>query len=347
MFWFNSEDAKAKFAAASHGLGRERINLSDLRATQVPIAPLSEQRRIVAKIDSLSAKSRRARDQLDRIPMLVEKYKQAILDAALTGDLTKEWRTRTKHDCAWHHTCIGNLLTDIRYGTSKKCDYGSRSTAVLRIPNVQFGSIVLEDLKYADFTQNELNKLRLQTGDILVIRSNGSLDLVGRSAVVDNQAAGMLFAGYLIRLRLKTEIVHPAFLQYHLQAAATRARIEQLAKSTSGVNNINSAEIQQLEVSVPPMHEQREIVRRVDAAFVWVDRLAKEAMSAHKLIDHLNQAILTKALRGDLMPQDPDDETASVLLERIKAERIPTTQAGSRRKGQVAHRNWKRPCPSA
>jgi type I restriction enzyme S subunit len=131
------------------------------------VPPLSEQHRIVAKIDSLSGKSKRARDHLEHIPRLVEKYKQAILAAAFRGDLTREWRASISRKGSWESTSIGRVLTDIRYGTAKKCSYDSGALGVLRIPNVQQGRVILEDIKCAVFNESELEALRLQAGDIL------------------------------------------------------------------------------------------------------------------------------------------------------------------------------------
>jgi type I restriction enzyme S subunit len=306
---------------AVHGATRPRVNLSVLKSLRLDLPPLPEQRRIVAKVDTLSAKSKRARERLDHVRRLVEKYKQAVLAAAFNGDLTREWRRKSAMRRRWKETTIGEVLTDIRYGTAKKCRYDKGSVAVLRIPNVQQGRIALEDLKYADFDKNELSKLRLARCDLLVIRSNGSLDLVGRSAVVEEPAEGMLFAGYLIRLRIDPKLALPTFVHRLLQAPHMREVIERVAKSTSGVNNINSEELKSLPFSRPDLDEQLEIVHLVDQAFTWIDRLAADATSAHKLIDHLDQGILTKAFRGELVPQDPADEPASVLLDRIRSER--------------------------
>jgi type I restriction enzyme S subunit len=98
------------------------------------------------------------------------------------------------------------------------------------------------------------------------------------------------------------------------------------------VNNINSSQIRGLALLRPCVDEQHEIVRRIEIAFAWIDRLASEATSARKLIDHLDQAVLAKAFRGELVPQDPNDEPASVLLERIRAER----ETGSSKKARPA-----------
>src|SRR5208282_3217914 len=105
---------------------------------------------------------------------------------------------------------------------------------VLRIPNVSAGKIDLSDLKFADFEQKELAKLRLQEGDILVVRSNGSADLVGKPALVEDSAVGLAYAGYLIRLRPKKGTALPRFVRAMLQSPQVRKVIETNARSTSG-----------------------------------------------------------------------------------------------------------------
>lgn len=294
------------------------FNKSDLESINIPLPPLPEQRRIVAKIDNLTGKSRRARDHLDHIPRLVEKYKQAILAAAFRDDAEL--------------ARVGDVITDIRYGTAKKCNYSGGAVPVLRIPNVQRGLIDLRDMKSADFDAKELLKLELRVGDILVIRSNGSLDLVGRSAVVDGTAAGMLFAGYLIRLRVDAARCMPKYLHWFLQSSVARDTIMNAAKSTSGVNNVNAQELQALELPLPSIAVQCQRIASVESAFAWIDRLAADATSARKLIDHLDQSVLGKAFKGELVPQDPADEPASALLDRIRAERTAAPKAKRGRK---------------
>lgn len=296
-----------------------RARPAEAAKIELPVPPLSEQRRIVAKLDSLTGKSRRAREHLDHIPRLVEKYKQAILAAAFRGDAEL--------------ARVGDVITDIRYGTAKKCNYDGGAVPVLRIPNVQGGRIDLRDMKSADFDAKELLKLELRIGDILVIRSNGSLDLVGRSAVVDDRAAGMLFAGYLIRLRLDPTRCLPEYLHWFLQSSVARNTITNAAKSTSGVNNVNAQELQNLALPLPSIAAQKERIVSIVSAFTRIDRLTGEANSARKLIDYLEQSVLAKAFKGELVLQDPTDEPASALLDRIKAERAaaPKVKRGRKR----------------
>jgi type I restriction enzyme S subunit len=100
----------------------------------------------------------------------------------------------------------------------------------------------------------------------------------------------------------------------------------------SNVPQINNGDVSPLEIEVPPPAEQAEIARQLEVGFAWIDRLASDATSARKLIDHLDQAVFAKAFRGELVPQDPADEPASVLLERIKATRSLTPVRRGRRR---------------
>jgi len=330
--WASSDKFVAEVSVAQDGTMYPAVSDRDVADALIRVPPLPEQRRIVTTIDSLCAKSRRSRGHLDHIPRLVEKYKQAILAAAFRADLTREWRASVGRRGSWESTSIGRVLTDIRYGTAKKCNYDGGAVGVLRIPNVQHGRIALDDIKSADFNDSEVEALQLVEGDILVIRSNGSLDLVGRSAIVHGTAVGMLFAGYLIRLRFDQTLADPQFIQLYLQTAEARMRLERLAKSTSGVNNINSTQLRSLPLVRPNIDEQQEIVRRIENAFSWIIRLASEATSARKLIDHLDQAVISKAFRGELVPQDPNDEPVSVLLERIRSARSSVSGDTQRKK---------------
>jgi type I restriction enzyme S subunit len=305
------------------------IYFPEVKAFHIDLPPKAEQRRIVSKIDSLSAKLKRARDRLDHVPRLVERYRQAVLAAAFQGDLTAKWREAQGLPRP-ATSALGDLITDIRYGTALKCHPAASGVAVLRIPNVSLGSINLSDLKYADLPARDYEKLRLREGDVLVIRSNGSADLVGRAALVSEEGVGMAYAGYLIRLRPDRSLLHPGFLTLMLGAPQVRAVIEVGARSTSGVHNINSVELASLVLPVPSLAEQGVAARMIETAFTWIDRLAKEATTARALIDRLDQAILAKAFRGELVPQDPADEPASVLLERIRAERAGAPAAERR-----------------
>jgi len=289
------------------GTGTTMIHVSktSMEDRDIQLPPLPEQRRIVNRLDVLFTRSKSAREELSRISRLVERNKEAILAAAFQGALSKDWRRLNGiSDNHWPEATLGDLSTEVRYGTAAKCHYEPKATPVLRIPNVAGGRIDTSNLKYGRFTDAEIRKLALRTGDLLVIRSNGSLDLVGRAAVTTKEVEGFLYAGYLIRLRLKLDQVEPAFAHLALEEPSIRRKIEALAKSTSGVNNINSEQLKALRIPKPPLREQLEIVRRVNESFNRIERAAGEARRASDLLDRLEQAALTKAFRGELVPSD-------------------------------------------
>ncbi len=326
----------SKEYAESLASGTTFKELSGARAAQfaVPIAPVAEQHRIVAKLDQLLERTTAARDELGHIPTLVEHYKQAILRKAFSGEMTADWREKHGRDEAASST-VGELVSDIRYGTAKKCYPEQHGVAVLRIPNVSGGRIVLSGLKYAELKELELRKLALHVGDILIVRSNGSPELVGRPAIVTEQAEGLAYAGYLIRLRPKAEIIVPDYLKLMLESPQIRGVVEVAARSTSGVHNINSEELAGLSIPCPETDEQGEIVRLIQEAFDWIERVSGERDKAATLLDHLDSGLLGKAFRGELVPQDPTNEPAERLLERIRSERGAQAPARRGRRARV------------
>lgn len=336
--YLNSDAYWKGIGAASVGIALANVNAKSLAALPVPLAPLAEQKRIADKLDTVLTRVDAVNTRLARVAPLLKRFRQSVLAAATSGRLTEDWRQSQPTVDQWHATTFGAIAIDLRYGTSKKCEAEGKGVAVLRIPNIgDDGQPDLHDLKFADFDDTERKKLSLQKGDLLVIRSNGSVDLVGKACVVDDRAEGLVFAGYLIRLRFDKTTVVPRFAFFALTAPEQRQRIEITAKSTSGVNNINSDELRSLPVNLPSIEEQTEIVRRVETLFAFADRLEARLAQAQTAATRLTPALLAKAFRGELVPQDPNDEPAAELLRRLQAERAtaPKASAGRGRKAAV------------
>jgi type I restriction enzyme, S subunit len=319
------------FAALLDRGDRPRVNFEQIAEFKILLPPTSEQRRIIAKLEQLLGSVAQARKDFNRIPILISQYKRSILTVAFSGDLTREWRGERGLPDPSVET-VEKIISDIRYGTAQKCTPEPHGVAVLRIPNVASGRIDLTDLKYTDLPKKDLERLKIVAGDILIVRSNGSVDLLGRPALVSEREAGLAFAGYLIRIRPNARRVLPEYLSLMLQAPQTRALIERGARSTAGVHNINGAELSALPVLAPTLSEQQEVVDRLNDAFRWLDAVAVEHARAAQLLPKLEQAILAKAFRGELVPQDPYDEPASVLLERIRAKRAAENENPRTRK---------------
>ncbi len=329
---------KAQIDAMKTGISESGMNITHEKFSQlvVPVAPLAEQKRIADKLDTVLTRVDAVNTRLARVAPLLKRFRQSVLAAATSGRLTGDWRDADPTTPAWSQTTVGAIATDLRYGTSKKCSVEPFGSAVLRIPNIgSDGGPELNDLKYAEFDLAEQAKLALRAGDLLIIRSNGSVDLVGKCCVVNEQAAGMLFAGYLMRLRMDAARALPKFVYLALSSPSLRALIERTAKSTSGVNNINSEELRSLPVHLPPLEEQAEIVRRVETLFALADRLEARLRAAQTATERLTPSLLAKAFRGELVPQDPSDEPASELLKRL-ASSAETSATKRARRGRSA-----------
>ena len=221
----------------------------------------------------------------------------------------------------WSYLRLGLVVDEPKYGTSKKCDYDYQGTGVLRIPNVVRGVVDASDLKGAHFDEDEKRTYILREGDILIIRSNGSISTVGKCALISEAEQQYLYAGYLIRVCSIPAAVLPEYLAMLLASHLLRTQIERKAKSTSGVNNINSNEIQSLIVPLCSPSEQEAVVDQLSAGLSAIAAIGAEIDNQLLKTDALRQSVLKKAFAGQLVAQNSHDEPASVLLERIKAEK--------------------------
>jgi hypothetical protein len=299
-----------------------------LRASYFPVCPLREQRRIVAKLDALTARTASARAELDRVPALAARYKQEVLAAAFRGDLTADWRSSNGRPSPRRER-LGAVAKDFAYGSSTKSQpFGA--VPVLRMGNIQDGRLRWDDLTFTS-DPSEIRKYTLSAGDVLFNRTN-SPALVGKTALFQGERDA-IFAGYLIRVRC-TKRLRPDYLTHALNSPVGRDYCWSVKTDGVSQSNINTKKLAEFTFLLPEPDEQAEVVRLIDVGLIEIDRLAAEAAAARRLLDRLDQAILAKAFRGELVPQDPADEPASVLLDRIRTERAgraPTRRGRSTR----------------
>ena len=285
------------FNTSKKGTGTPHLNPTLLRQQKIVVPSIEEQQRIVTRIEELFSELDSAVETLQKTRQQLEVYRQAVLKEAFDGTLNKF--------TPQGNGFIGEYIYPPRYGTSKKCGYliESESVPVYRIPNIDYnnGCINHDDIKYASFNDRELDGLKLESGDILIIRSNGSVSLVGRAAMVQENDTSGTFAGYLMRLRIVDKtVMNPQFLLWFLKSHEARIYIENKAKSTSGVHNINSKEISDLCIPIFTYHEQCRIIEEIESRISICDSIEKTVNESLQQAEAMRQSILKKAFEGNL-----------------------------------------------
>jgi type I restriction enzyme S subunit len=271
--------------------GQNRIRPERFLEIEIPLPPLTEQRRIISWIEELAAQIDEARELRREAMEEAEALPLAKLSAVFQLQVKTFGLVR-----------LEELLTEARYGSSEKCESermeGGRP--VLRIPNVALESITLNDLKFARLNERESQQLKLLEGDILVVRTNGSLDLVGRSAVVPKLTEPFAFASYMIRLRFDQARIAPDYAQRMLQHLRVAGVLVDFARTTAGQYNVSLGRLRSAEIPVPPLSEQHRIVAELDTMEVEVDAVKRLQSETAVELDALLPAILDRAFRGEL-----------------------------------------------
>jgi type I restriction enzyme S subunit len=310
--YFHSPTVQDWFSSNAKGTAQKGVYLGMLSELPVPVPPFDEQGRIVEKTGGLLTHTTRARAELARVPILTTRYKQRLLALAFSGELTASWRHAQGFEDPVEVE-LSSVATGFSYGSSAK-SAAKGEVPVLRMGNIQDGKLDWRNLVFTS-DRAEIDKFKLVAGDVLFNRTN-SPELVGKTALYRGEQPA-IYAGYLIRIQC-TDRLMPEFLTYCLNGPAGRAYCWQVKTDGVSQSNINAKKIAAFRFLLPSREEQAEIVRRIDSAFDWLDRVAADHANSTMLMSKLDGAILAKAFRGELVPQDPKDEPASALLERAR-----------------------------
>lgn len=302
-------------AQMTGSVGHKRVPKDFVEQSVVPLPPLPEQKRIADKLDRLLARMDACRERLDRVPALLKRFRQSVLAAATSGELTREWREEHGVDHDWPVVELEGVAHDFSYGSAAKSSK-SGGVPVLRMGNIQDGSLDWQDLVFTSDAA-EIAKYKLSDGDVLFNRTN-SPELVGKSAVFRGKRDA-IYAGYLIRVRCGAQLL-PDYLNYCLGSPAGREYCWQVKSDGVSQSNINARKLAAFTFGLPSLEEQREIIRRVEDLFALKATLNIKSGQATELVGRLTPATLAKAFRGELIPQDPTDEPAAALLARIASQ---------------------------
>lgn len=366
------------------GVGRANISLTNLREFLIPLPPLPEQHRIVAKIEELFTRLDAGVEALKKIKSQLKRYRQAVLKYAFEGKLTQQWREnvgaygntpiepastllerikeqrnqKTKtvganlrvrpndgqtHRSAptidiselpelpdgWVWTRLGEIAEKINPGfPCGKFNKESRGVPHLRPMNISAkGDIDLSNLKYIEEKDYE----PLLKGDILFNNTN-SPELLGKTSYI-KQNTNWAYSNHMTRIRVYDDFINPAWIAYVLHHLFLIGYFKM-----NCIHHVNQASIntnflaEKVFIPLPPLPEQHQIVSEIEARFSVADQIEKIVEQSLKQAERLRQSILKRAFEGKLVLQDPTDEPAEKLLERIKEEKLRNQRTFTKQK---------------
>lgn len=352
-YWYRSQADHIE--SLGTGTTVKGVRLEVINALQFPLAPLAEQVYIAQKLDQLLVQVDTLKARIDAIPTLLKHFRQSVLSAAVSGQLTEEWRRHANNKTETASSYLERILNSRREN-----------------PIVKFKEPVPPDLEKRELICPEgwvissvsafaecLDSMRIPVKKELRNSSKGLYPYFGANGEVDR--VDEFIFDYDLVLVTEDETFYgrekPIAYRYsgkcwvnnhvHALRADDRTGRDYLCftlmyydvipwlTGTTGRAKLTQRALLSLPILVPTHLEQTEIVRRVEQLFAFADQLEAKVAAAKNRIDHLTQSILAKAFRGELVPQDPSDEPANVLLERIKAQRAAAPKVKRGRKASV------------
>ena len=301
-----------------------------LDKSKIPLPPLAEQHRIVAKIEELFSELDKGVENLRAAQQQLKVYRQAVLQWAFEGKLTEEWR---KTD--WQWSSLGDFAEDIKigpFGTMlHESDYVLHGIPVINPKHIKNQRIHPDPRNaVAQAKADDLSAYKLRENDVLL----GRRGEMGRTAYVTNKEAGWLCGTGSMIIRLRKNNLAKI---YSMILSEKRVK-DQLEHNSTGttMNNLNEKIVKAVSVPVIPIPEQQQIVAEIESRLSVCDKLEETIAQSLLQAEALRQSILKQAFAGKLVPQDPSDEPAEKLLARIRAERAATTPVKKPSKGRTA-----------
>jgi len=309
--------------------GGTRLKLTQASMRTIPIAlpPLAEQVRIAAKLEELLAHVDTLKARIDGIPALLKRFRQSVLDSAVSGRLTEDWRGK---DADFNLTTIGKVCAVSTGKTPKRgqAEYWEDG-------DIPWITSALTGTKFCSEPEQFVTNLALkectlklyQPGTLLMAmygegKTRGQVTELKIEATCNQACAA---------ISVNETLVKKDFVKIRLQENYENVRKQAVGGAQP---NLNLEKVREITICLPSMEEQTEIVRRVEQLFTLADQLETKVALAKSRINYLTQSILAKAFRGELVTQDPSDEPANVLLERTQAQRANAPRAKRGRKSK-------------
>lgn len=279
----------ADLCSKTHGSGMVHITKGPFMNTPVPVPPLSEQERIVAKIEELFSQLDAGVETLKKIKAQLAIYRQAVIDDSINS-INKLGTTSQS---------FGTFVLRYQNGVSKRSGNGI-NTAVLRLADIEKQQITHnKEFRYIGLTDSERNRFLLNKGDILIIRVNGSENNVGRAIVVDKDGV-YAACDHFIRCVVDHTRILPQFAQLLLDSFLSRKYIKENMVSTAGQNTISQTTMNNISVCVPDIANQERIINSVNTNLSVCDNIEQTVDASLQQADALRQSILKDAFEGRL-----------------------------------------------
>lgn len=303
----------------AYGGAQPNISSSRIESLFIKLPPLAEQEEIAQRVDRAIGHVDELKSRLETLLTTLKTFRQSILNAAVIGKLTESWTV----------TPLKELTIKIGSGSTPKGGqevYKTTGIPLIRSMNIHFDKIKFEDLVYIDDKQaDKLKNVAVKENDILLNITGAS---IGRVNIAPSSLKGARVNQHVSILRCKPELLFPKFLKTILSSTLIQNWIN---NENYGATRqaLTKSMIENLEISFPPLEEQEEIVKRVEAYFALADQIEKQVQSALDKVNLLTQTILAKAFRGELTKEwrqkNPElisgENSAEALLKRIKAEK--------------------------
>lgn len=291
--------------------GRKRVEPSALEDLQVPLPPLATQRAILAQwhkarkaIAAAEAKAKEIDGEIER-QFLASLGLQPPKRATAPKFFGATWSDFPRWSVSYNQAAtagmditrgrfpvvdLGSILAVVQYGTSEKANTRGEGVPVLRINNIKHGKLDLKDLKHIPMSDKVLAGLKLQPGDILIIRTSGSRGLVGTCAVF-HESEPYVYASYLIRLRTQADRADPDYVAHLINSVVGQQQVNAVSRQIMQ-NNINSKEIAGLQIPLPPLDIQRQIMRKVATEQQRIEQERVRAKTVSERIEEEMEAYL-------------------------------------------------------
>ena len=315
---FVSWYANGEGAAYFNDQGKQTTNLASINLTRLsefplPLAPDSEQRRIVAELESQFTRLDAAISSLRHVKLKLNRLRAAVLHAACAG------RIGSTRNSRWARCLLADVIGEIRNGISVKPN-SAEGLRILRISSVRPLKADIGDVRFLPGISPEFEPYLLRPGDLLFTRYNGNPDYVGVAACLKQLAEPTVYPDKLIRVRLADAArVLPCFLEIILNAGHAREFLRSRIRTTAGQSGISGHDVRLTPISFPDLPEQEQIIAEVQSRISSADLVERTVDINLKRAGRLRQAILKRAFEGRLVPPDPNDEPAEILLERARA----------------------------